>query len=61
MKNNFFLPSISILTITYNPNPKVFRKVLDSIKNQDYPKHLIEHIVVDGGSKKNKITGITKG
>ena len=52
MKKSFSLPSISILTITFNPNPKVFRKVLESIKNQDYPKYLIEHIIVDGGSKK---------
>lgn len=60
MKNNFLLPSISILTITYSPNPKVFRKVLESIKNQDYPKSLIEHIIVDGGSEKSKINFIKK-
>lgn len=55
MKKSISLPSISILTITYNPNPQVFRKVLESIKNQDYPKKKIEHIVVDGGSKTNTI------
>jgi len=55
MKKSSSLPSISILTITFNPDPQVFGKVLESIKNQDYPEHLIEHIVVDGGSKKNTI------
>ena len=54
------LPSISILTITLNPNPQVFKKVLESIKNQDYPKYLIEHIIVDGGSKKNTISFLKK-
>lgn len=60
MKNSFSLPSISILTITYNPNPKVFGKVLESIKKQNYPKQLIEHIIVDGGSKKSKINYLKK-
>ena len=45
-------PTISILTITYNPDPHVFKQVLESIRNQDYPKNKIEHIVADGGSKK---------
>ena len=60
MKKSFSLPSISILTITFNPNPKVFRKVLESIHNQDYPKDLIEHIIVDGGSEKSKINYLKK-
>src|SRR5258708_11309284 len=44
------LPSISIVTCSYNCNHVRFAKVLDSIKMQDYPKLLIEHIVMDGGS-----------
>lgn len=47
---NIKYPSVSILTITYNPNILVFENVLRSIKNQNYPKDKIEHIVVDGGS-----------
>lgn len=44
------LPLISIVTNTYNPDPILFEQVLKAIKKQDYPKKLIEHIVVDGGS-----------
>jgi len=55
MKNSA-LPSVSILTITYNPNAAVFTRSLESIKNQDYPKEKIEHIVVDGGSRKESIS-----
>lgn len=44
------VPSISFLTITYNPNKSVFERSLSSIALQDYPKDKIEHIVVDGGS-----------
>lgn len=44
------LPSISIITNSYNPNLKIFRKSLESIKKQKYPKKLIEHLVDDIGS-----------
>ena len=44
------LPTITILTGTLNSNVEVFKEVLDSIRSQDYPKKLIEHIVLDGGS-----------
>lgn len=54
MKKNA-LPTISILTITYNPNAEVFTRSLKSIENQKYPKEKIEHIVVDGGSKSELI------
>lgn len=47
------LPSISIITITYNPDPKLFEKVLKALKKQTYPKKLIEHLVIDGGSTNN--------
>ncbi len=43
-------PSISIVTTSYNSNLEMFRRVLESIKAQKYPKNLIEHIVMDGGS-----------
>lgn len=49
-------PSISILTITYNPDHRIFTRSLESIKKQQYPKHKIDHIVVDGGSNKNIIS-----
>jgi glycosyltransferase involved in cell wall biosynthesis len=43
------LPSISIIIPTYN-SEKVLPLCLKSIENQDYPKHKLEIIVVDGGS-----------
>jgi hypothetical protein len=46
---------ISILTITYNPDLSVFKKVLESIKKQNYPKDKIEHIVIDGGSREEVV------
>src|SRR3989344_1706998 len=49
--NKSHYPSISILSLTLNPNPSLFKKSLDSIKNQDYPQNKIEHIVIDGGSR----------
>ncbi|MFH0749612.1 MAG: glycosyltransferase family 2 protein [Candidatus Gottesmanbacteria bacterium] len=50
MKRKIY-PTISILTITYNPNPAVFTRSLESIKKQHYPKNKLEHIIVDGGSR----------
>lgn len=49
------LPSISIITCTYNSDIHTFARVLKSLANQDYPKKLIEHIVMDGGSTNNCI------
>lgn len=49
--NKHIYPTVSILTLTYNPNPIVFIRSLESIKKQRYPKARIEHIIVDGGSK----------
>lgn len=45
-----YLPRISIVTGTLNPNLKLFDKVLRSVKNQHYPQDKIEHLVMDGGS-----------
>lgn len=47
MKN---LPSITILTGTLNTHLPTFRRTLKAIKSQNYPKDLIEHIVLDSGS-----------
>ncbi|QQG40391.1 MAG: glycosyltransferase family 2 protein [Candidatus Levyibacteriota bacterium] len=44
------LPTISIVTCLFNSDLIFFRKGLSSIENQHYPKKLIEHIVMDGGS-----------
>ncbi len=44
------LPTISIVTCLFNSDLTFFRKGLESIANQHYPKKLIEHIVMDGGS-----------
>ncbi len=44
------LPTISIVTCLFNSELTFFRKGLESIANQHYPKKLIEHIVMDGGS-----------
>lgn len=44
------LPSVSIVTNLYNPDLAIFTKSLQAIQSQDYPKDLIEHIVMDGGT-----------
>lgn len=44
------LPSVSFVTCTLN-SQKTLKECLDSVVNLDYPKELIEVIVVDGGSK----------
>lgn len=44
------LPSITILTNTLNNNIPVFKRVLESVKKQEYPVDLIEHLVFDKGS-----------
>lgn len=43
-------PSITILTNTLNNSIPVFKRVLESVKKQDYPIDLIEHLVFDKGS-----------
>ncbi len=47
------LPTISIITCTYNCDLKLFEKVLKAIQVQNYPKKLIEHLILDGGSTNN--------
>ncbi len=43
-------PSISIITLTFNADLRIFSESLESVKNQQYPGNRIEHILVDGGS-----------
>lgn len=44
------LPAITILTGTSNSNIPLFKKVLESVRTQNYPKNLLEHIVTDKDS-----------
>ena len=48
-------PSISIVTPTWNSPLPLFERVLRTLKNQEYPKNLLEHIVIDAGSVNNTI------
>jgi glycosyltransferase involved in cell wall biosynthesis len=47
-------PLISIVIITYNSS-KTLENTLQSIKEQSYPKHKIETLVIDGGSRDNTV------
>lgn len=49
------LPMISIVTCTYNANIKLFERVLKILRAQNYPKRLIEHIVMDAGSSNGTV------
>jgi glycosyltransferase involved in cell wall biosynthesis len=49
------LPSISIVIPTFNCG-NFLNICLDSIVNQDYPKELIEILIIDAGSKDNTIS-----
>lgn len=44
------LPAVTIQTGTFNSDIPLLIKVLESIKRQNYPKKLIEHLVFDKGS-----------
>lgn len=43
------LPSISIIIVTLN-NERTIEECVKRIASQDYPKHLIEYLNIDGGS-----------
>ena len=43
------LPSLSIVTVTLNC-ANLLRTCMEYVARQDYPRELIEHIIVDGGS-----------
>jgi len=49
------LPSVSILTMSYNPELGLFEEFLKRIKLQDYPRAKIEHLIMDGGSANGAI------
>ncbi len=55
-KKSYNLPSISIVSCIYNFDLGIYKKHLDSVKSQKYPKKLIEHIVIDGGSENNAVS-----
>ena len=48
-------PSISIVTCTYNANLPLFEEVLKTLRSQEYPKKLVEHIIMDAGSTNGTI------
>src|SRR3990167_4959361 len=48
-------PSISIVTCTYNSNLVLFEAVLKALRSQNYPRKLIEHIVMDAGSSNGTV------
>lgn len=49
------LPSISIVSCTWNADTSMFEQVLKALRSQNYPKKLIEHIVMDAGSTNGTI------
>jgi len=53
------LPTVSFITCTLN-SQKIIKECLDSIKNLDYPKDLIEVVVVDGESNDKTIEIVNK-
>lgn len=54
-----YLPTVSFITCTLN-SEKIIKECLDSIKNLDYPKDLIEVIIVDGESNDKTIEIVKK-
>ena len=46
------LPKISIVVVTLN-NQRTLEECVKRIKEQDYPKELIEYLNIDGGSTDN--------
>jgi len=55
IKNN----RISIITVSLN-SEKYIERCIKSVKNQNYPKNKIEHIIIDGSSKDNTLNIIKK-
>ena len=46
---NSSLPRISVVTICYN-SAATLAETMDSVVNQDYPRELIDYVIIDGGS-----------
>lgn len=46
------LPKISIVVVTLN-NQRTLEECVKRIKEQDYPRELIEYLNIDGGSTDN--------
>jgi glycosyltransferase involved in cell wall biosynthesis len=44
------MQTISVITCTYNPNPKIFERVLRSIECQSIENFDIEYVIVDNNS-----------
>lgn len=49
------LPSVSIVTCSYNSPLALLEKCLKAIASQKYPKKLIQHIVMDAGSTNGSV------
>ncbi len=49
------LPTISIISLTYNTDLTSFKQMLKAIRMQKYPKKLLEHIIMDAGSTNGTI------
>ncbi len=49
------LPSVSIITCSYNTPFPLWEKCLKAIASQKYPKKLIQHIIMDAGSTNGSI------
>ena len=45
------LPRVSICTPTFNRRP-FFKGIINSVLMQDYPKELIEWVIIDDGTDK---------
>lgn len=54
MKNKLKWPKVSFILLTFNGGDGV-RKCLESVKKLDYPKKLIDVVVVDNGSKDESV------
>jgi len=50
------LPTITIITLLYNPDYRVYALTLKALRAQTYPRSHIEHLVMDGGSLKKYLT-----
>jgi glycosyltransferase involved in cell wall biosynthesis len=42
---------VSVVIPTHNPNPDRFRRIIGAVRDQDFPSHQRELIVVDNGSQ----------